>query len=248
MTIQIDKTSEDEIVPFRVLFLQEVNCQFVCNKCHQYGWADVYLFRIDNVKVGYGAVWGTDRREDRDTIFEFYVLPLYRRFVNAIFPEFCSVSGATYIESQTNDALLVAMTYEYAQYIHAEASLFDDQLTTSLTVSNVVFRQRTADDVEADDQSSYVLEQNGTIVASGGLMLNYNLPFADIYMQVNEPFRQQGLGSFLVQELKKVAYLMGRVPAARCNVTNQISKATLQKAGLRACGFRLKGILIKNDQ
>ena len=34
---------------------------------------------------------------------------------------------------------------------------------------------------------------------------------------------------------------MGRVPAARCNISNNASKATLIKAGLTPCGFRLKG-------
>ncbi|MVM31469.1 N-acetyltransferase [Spirosoma sp. HMF4905] len=245
MNIQIYKTSEAEIEPFRVLFLQEINAQFVCNKCHQYGWADVYLFTIDDTKVGYGSIWGTDRREDRDTIFEFYVLPPFRKFVNLLFPKFTSVSGGSYIESQTNDALLAAMTYEYARNINAEAILFEDHITTNFTVSDAIFRQRTGDD-ESDDDSPYVLEQNGVIVASGGLMLNYNMPFADVYMQVKEDFRQQGLGSLLVQELKKMAYLMGRVPAARCNTNNPISKAALQKAGLRACGFRLKGELVNN--
>ena len=92
-----------------------------------------------------------------------------------------------------------------------------------------------------DDDSEYVLQQNETIVASGGLMFNYNFPYADIYMQVKEPFRRQGIGSFLVQELKKQAYLLQRVPAARCDINNAVSKATLLKAGFRICGFRVKG-------
>lgn len=78
-------------------------------------------------------------------------------------------------------------------------------------------------------------------------MLNYNFPYADIYMQVNEPFRRKGLGSFLVQELKAEAYRIGRVPAARCNIDNKISKATLLKAGFKICGFRLKGNIQKTE-
>ena len=45
----------------------------------------------------------------------------------------------------------------------------------------------------------------------------------------------------IVQELKKEAYHIGRVPAARCNVKNYISRLTLMKAGLRPCGFLLLG-------
>jgi RimJ/RimL family protein N-acetyltransferase len=83
-------------------------------------------------------------------------------------------------------------------------------------------------------------------VASGGIMLNYNIPYADLYMQTREEFRQQGYATLIVQELKKIAYEMGRVPAARCNIHNRISQATLEKAGFRVCGFRLKGALQKS--
>lgn len=246
MEFQVIKTPGDAIRPLRELFLREANIQFVCNKCHQYGWADAYLFTTDGTQVGYGAVWGTDRREDRDTIFEFYVLPPFRGLANALFARLCSVSGAVFIESQSNDALLTAMLYEHARNINAEAILFEDGVKTALAVPGAVFRQQDDDPDPAGDDRAYVLERHGNRVASGGLMLNYNLPFADVYLEVEEPFRRQGLGSFLVQELKKEAYRMGRVPAARCNVGNRISKATLLKAGFRVCGFRLKGIIVKS--
>jgi len=45
----------------------------------------------------------------------------------------------------------------------------------------------------------------------------------------------------MVQELKRETYLMGRVPAARCNINNVISKATLSKAGFKICEYRLNG-------
>ena len=243
MELTVSKVLSSEISSFRTLFLQENNFQFIGNKCYEYGWATAYQFTINGIKVGYGAVWGTDRREDRDTIFEFYVLPTFRRFVNELFAKFCLVSEAIFIESQSNDALLSAMLYEYAEQINAEAILFEDQVTTTLAVPDVYFRSRTDDDQQDDDYSPYVLEKQGVIVASGGFMLNYNMPFADIYMTVKEPFRQQGLGAFLVQELKKEAYRVGRVPAARCVINNRASKATLQKAGFRVCGFRLKGTI-----
>ena len=74
-------------------------------------------------------------------------------------------------------------------------------------------------------------------------MLNYNMPYADIYYEVNENYRQKELGTLMVQELKKAAYEMGRVPAARCNIRNIISKYTLLKAGFAVCGCILKGAI-----
>lgn len=241
MDFTIVKTSLAEINDLRILFLDESHFQFICNKCHDYGWADTYAIFANGVKIGYGAIWGTDKREDRDTIFEFYIIRTYRRFSNQIFPEFLKISKPLYIEAQSNDQLLASMLYEHSELVRPEAILFEDYLETSYHMPEVIFRKKEATDETGDDDSDYILVKNNQIVARGGLMLNYNMPYADIYMQVGEPFRGQGLGSLIVQELKKEAYLNGRVPAARCNINNQRSKATLLKAGLKICGYRLKG-------
>jgi GNAT superfamily N-acetyltransferase len=55
---------------------------------------------------------------------------------------------------------------------------------------------------------------------------------SDIYMDVAESHRRHGFGSYIVQELKRAAYELGAIPAARCNPTNIASRKTLQKAGL----------------
>jgi GNAT superfamily N-acetyltransferase len=65
-------------------------------------------------------------------------------------------------------------------------------------------------------------------------------------MATAEPIRRRGYGSYLIQELKRLAYEMGKVPAARCNVTNAPSRATLQKAGMLPCARMLTGVL-KSD-
>ncbi len=133
------------------------------------------------------------------------------------------------------------MLYEYAQNIYAEAILFKDNFQTNFNIPGVIFRKQREQDNISKDDGDYVLEQNGEIVATGGFVRNYNIPYIDMFYEVKENFRQKGFGSFMVQELKKEAYLMGRVPAARCNIKNQKSKATLSKAGLEVCGFILIG-------
>jgi RimJ/RimL family protein N-acetyltransferase len=243
MEFKVTKCSLPIIQPLRVLFLHESNFQFVCNKCHDFGWADTYFFTADGVEIGYGSVWGTDRREDRDTIFEFYLLPAYRKSAHLVFPLFHAACGATLIECQTNDPLLASLLYTFTINIQAEAVLFDEHYITTLAVPGVTFRKREEGDEMGDDDSTYVLERNGEIVASGGFVWSYNMPYIDIYMQVKEPYRQQGLGSLIVQELKKEAYLLKRVPSARCNISNHRSKATLLKAGFKVCGYRMKGTI-----
>ncbi|KAA2244557.1 GNAT family N-acetyltransferase [Chitinophaga agrisoli] len=241
MQITVIKTELPEVAAFRLLFLQENDFQFVHNKCHLYGWADTYLLLADGKRIGYAAVWGQESREERDAVFEFYVIPAFRKAANLIFPELLAVCGAPYIECQSNDHLLSSMLYEHAHHINAEAILFEEHYTTQLTVPDITFRRLPNATDTADNAGGYVLERQNELVADGGFMLNYNMPYADIYMNVMEGHRRQGLGSYIVQELKREAYLMGRVPAARCNIRNQASKATLLKAGFRNCGVIMKG-------
>ncbi|GGM93163.1 hypothetical protein GCM10010967_27850 [Dyadobacter beijingensis] len=243
MHVYVTKTGLDQIRDFRTMFLHENHFQFVCNKCHDYGWADTWLFRIDNVRVGYGSVWGTDRRQDRDTIFEFFLLPDYRKHASTVFGHFRAACKAIWIEAQSNDIFLSTMLYRFCENSFAEAILFEDHFQTSIEIPGAVFRKRAESDPMDGDDSEYVVEMGGEIVASGGLMLNYNIPYADIYMHTKEQYRERGYATYIVQELKRMAYKMGRVPAARCNIGNRISQNTLEKAGFRVCGFRLKGAI-----
>ena len=67
-------------------------------------------------------------------------------------------------------------------------------------------------------------------------------------MEVAEPFRRRGLGAYLVQELKRVAYELGSVPCARCNPDNVASRKTLQKAGLVPDAHVLNGSIPRRNR
>lgn len=62
-------------------------------------------------------------------------------------------------------------------------------------------------------------------------------------MEVAEPFRRRGFGSYFVQELKHACYELGAVPGARCNPTNVASRKTLQRAGFVPFAHILNGII-----
>ena len=246
MDIRIHRVPLDDIRTLRTLFLHELNRQFVYDKCHRYGWADTYLFEINGRAAGCSALWGSPRdQQNRDKIFEYYLLPPLRRHAHVAFQQLVAETGATTVESQSNDALLSLMLYAHTVNIRAEAILFEDHITTRLSAPDVSFRELTAENDDTDDVACH-LERSGEVVATGGLMLNYNHPYADIYMEVNEAFRAQGYGSFIVQEIKAMAYRRQRVPAARCNILNRISQNTLEKAGLAICGYRLSGDIRKD--
>jgi hypothetical protein len=234
------KTNLEDILALRGLFLQEANFQIRYNACHERGWTDSYLLKLDGLDVGYGAIKGQERN-DRDTIFEFYVIPPFRKFAGPLFRELISASVARYIECQSNDGLLSAMLYEFSRDIRSDVVLFEPHSFTDYKIPDAVVRPTRADDQifehTVEPAGDYVLEVKQEIVATGGFMLHYNVPFADLYMEVRPDCRRQGYGTFILQELQKDCYLAGRVPAARCQIKNVASRATLTKAGLRVRGF-----------
>jgi RimJ/RimL family protein N-acetyltransferase len=236
--MEVVKTKLSAVAHFRNQFLFENNIQFILDKCHRYGWADTYLFTNNSEQVGYGSVWGKDKREERDAIFEFYLIESARNLADQFFAMFYKTSKASYIECQTNDRFLYPMFEKFAKNTSAEATLFADDHETNLIVDGASIEQK--EQANPDDRQ-YVINYNGKVAGTGGFMLNYNFPYADIYYDIHEDYRRKGLGGYFVQELKKEIYKMGRVPAARCNVTNAISKATLLKAGFVVCGLRVNG-------
>jgi hypothetical protein len=244
MTPKPVKAKLEDIQGLRALFLQETNFQIRYNAYHERGWTDSYLLKMDDVEVGYGSIKGQEIAA-RDTIFEFYVVPLFRRWSSQAFRELLAASGAAYIECQSNDLLLSSMLYEFARDIRADTFLFDDHAVTEHTISGGVVRPRRDGDHIFDHSvepiGEYVLEVEGEIVATGGFMLHYNPPFADLYMEVRNDCLRKGYGSFILQEVKKACYLAGRVPAARCPLENNGSRAALIKAGLKVCGFIVLG-------
>jgi len=242
--LKILETKLERITPLRRLFLQENHFQIRYDACHERGWSDSYLIQFDEKEVGYGSIKGQELN-DRDTIFEFYLLPDFRKHASQIFTELITISRARLIECQSNDIFLTSLLYEFAQNISSDVVLFEDAVETELTASGVTFRPiQKNDDVfehQVEPVGEYILELAGEVAATGGFALHYNKPFADLYMEVKPDHRKRGLGSFLIQELKNACYLAGRVPAARCNIQNKASRVTLLKAGMKVCGFMLLG-------
>jgi GNAT superfamily N-acetyltransferase len=243
--LSVNKIDLEEILYLRTLFLQENNFQIRYDACHQRGWTDSYVVTYNQEKIGYGSIKGNEDLKDRDTVFEFYLIPSFRNLSLTAFSALLDSSMATFIECQSNDLLLSSLLFQYGLDINSNVVLLEDHQTTDIKIDNIIFRKRKGnDDVfdhKAEPIGDYVLERNQEIVATGGFLLHYNMPFADLYMEVKEEHRKKGLGSFLIQELKTQCYLAGRVPAARTGTDNIASRATLIKAGCKVAGYMLLG-------
>ena len=237
----------EEVLPLRQLYRQEMNCQIVHDSLPGRGFGDVFLIRADGRVAGYGFVMGY-YGEPKDMIQEYYVLPAYRGSALAMFRRLMESSQARRVEVQTNDILLTLMLYDLMLRDHERP----DHLP------------RRPDDEPRDPRRELPSRHRGGsgshLQAPCGGLANgfsrmrrhrshrwhcayYNPPYGDLYMEVDRSRRRRGFGSYLIQELKRACYEMGRIPAARCNAVNEASRETLQKAGLLPCARMLTGVL-----
>jgi GNAT superfamily N-acetyltransferase len=245
-SISAATTTFQQIRSWRDMHRLEMSCQITHDSIHDRpGWTREYLLSIGETPVGYGSVAVGGPWAGHPTVYEFYVVPTQRLRLFDLFRTLITVSHAVQIEVQSNDVLGTVMLHTFAAQVTTESILFRDEMLTALAPAGAIFREPTAPEAPdipaAHRRWRGVIEVDGTIAATGGILFHYNRPFGDIYMDVEEPFRRRGLGSFLVQELKRVSYESGHVPAARCNPDNIASQRTLQKAGFVPCGHILKG-------
>jgi hypothetical protein len=164
-----------------------------------------YLLDLNGCAAGFGSVALGGPWKDKPTVFEFYVLPEHRTRAFDLFESFLAASGARFFEVQSNDVMLTIMLHTYGRDIASEKIIFDDQLTTALPANGAILRNVTSEEEiraaieQRQGGGEWVLESNGTVAARGGILFHYNRPYGDIYMEVTEPFRQRGLGSYFVQ-------------------------------------------------
>lgn len=243
-------TSPDAVLPLRVRHRQEMNCQVVHDSIHRRtGWTNTYALHADDTLAGFASVAIGGPWTGKPTIFEFYVLPGNRGRAFDLFEGLLDASGARLMEVQSNDALLAVMLHTYARGIATESIVFRDGVATALAANGASLQQVTTDEdtraaiAERQGGTEWRLQADGETVATGGILFHYNEPYGDVYMDVAEPFRRRGFGSYLVQELKRIAYELGSIPAARCNPDNVPSRRTLQKAGFVPYAHILNGTI-----
>lgn len=237
-----------EVLPLRERYRSEMNCQIVHDSIHRRpGWTQAYLLRRDGVVAGYGLMAVAGPWVGKPTVFEFYVLPEHRLGMFDLFGALLGASGARHIETQTSNVALAVMLHAWSPDAVSEKIVFRDWATTEHPANGAVVRQVTEEGkirraiAERQGGGEWVVELAGQEVGKGGVLFHYNPPYGDLYMEVAEPFRRRGLGSYLLQELKRETYARGQVPCARCHPANTGSRQTLQRAGFAPCGHMLTG-------
>jgi len=245
-TISVEPVVLAEILPLREEYRHLMACQIVHDSWHARGFVEHFLLHVGDAVAGYGAVGGPPGAA-RDTLKEFYLRPEFQAHAVPLCRALVAHTNARFIEAQSNDAALTHLLGVLTRDQTSDTLLFAPGERSALSSRDVTLRlidpaehasvfQHTTEPI-----GTWGLERSGTLVATGGFFLHYNRPFADIYMEVAAAEQRRGYGSFLVQELARLAREAGHVPAARCHRENVASHRALERGGFRLCGRIVRG-------
>ncbi|MBV9469704.1 MAG: hypothetical protein JOZ57_10730, partial [Abitibacteriaceae bacterium] len=176
MKIEVSRVELQNVLRLRDLYRQELNCQIVHDCLHERGRTAIYLIAVDGAVAGYGALAHGD---PRDTVIEFYTLPIHHPSAHTLFRELLAVSQAVKVQAQTNDVLLHLMLHDFTRNVKSDTILFADKLTTRHHLPDVIFRKATEADADHifrhthEPVGDWVLETANTIVATGGVYFHY---------------------------------------------------------------------------
>jgi GNAT superfamily N-acetyltransferase len=250
--ISVTPAPLDEVLAMRDDYRREMACQIVHDSWHRRGFTNAFLCRVGGEIAGYGCVGGVPN-DAKDIVKEFYLRRSARHMARPLFRALVEVSGARTIDVQTNDTFLTSMFFDFAVEWRSDPILFADAAATTIEPpAGVVLRAVGAADRTTmfthtgEPVGDWGLECDGAIAATGGIFFHYNPPYGDIYMEVSEPYRRRGLGSYLVQELKRICRHTGSIPGARCGIDNTASRGALERAGMLPCARILRGTLREN--
>lgn len=248
MTVGVHEVPLSEIAALRAAFRAEHDHQIVHHAIHdRAGWTREYALVDGGRTVGYASVAVDGPWLGRPTFYEQYIVPEARHRSFTLFEAFLDATRPPAFEVQTSDALTTTLALTFALSATSERIIFRDDSTTAHEVPGARLRALTSEDelrVAAESREGggqWVLEVDGSVVGSGGIMFHYNAPYGDLHMEVEEAARGRGYGAFLVQELKRVCRELGQIPGARCVPTNAASRRTLQRAGMLPCAHILVG-------
>jgi GNAT superfamily N-acetyltransferase len=225
----------------RDAYRREAACQIVRDSILERGLGDAYLLVRDGEVAGYGGVW-TQHFPGR--VMEFFALEDHRDDLAELFAAFARTTGATHLEAQTNIGIMDGLLDACATDVVEENILFEDGPPTELALVGATVRPRTVGDVAPEGE--WILDVGWRAVAAGGVLRHYNPPFGDLFLEVIPEMRGQGLGSFFVQELRRICRAQGLTPAARCDPDNVASRRALARGGLVECGTLRAGVLRDN--
>lgn len=264
MHVEIEPATVDQVADLRLLYARELDDMIRYEREIRQGRTHIYGMRSGGGLIGYGILHGEG--DDRSTVVEFFLLPQYRRHAAPLFDRFAMATEATGVQARTNDTGMVLLLYEKTRNIVPGNYYFHDTENTHHPVPGTRYRVITPGDLDVlapimttsegwpfdvPDREALVawiasgegrlLEDEEGIAGIGAILQGYNPPFANVGMTVMKRARCRGYGTYLIEELKRETYAMGKIPRADCAPWNLASRATLLRAGFLVNARALRG-------
>jgi hypothetical protein len=235
-----------QIEALRGRFRGEMGCQILRDSFHaRPGWVEWYSLAVERRSAGYGAVVVGGPWEGSRALFEVYLLPEFRRHALSLTGLVARSARAEDVLVQTNDAMMLMVMFQFGRDPQVEALIFEHGAPTGLPNPGVTLVRNGGSNLppifahEREPVGDWLLQYRGEVVATGGYLSHYNPPYVDIYMEVRADMRRKGFGSYLVQEICRIAEASGKIACARCDVDNEASMKTLARAGMVPCAHRV---------
>jgi GNAT superfamily N-acetyltransferase len=263
--VTVTTVNLDRLVALRTIYRAEFPTQLVHDSIRtRPGWTvNVLLTEADEPcgfsargsvanrleQVGFATVAIAGPWAGTPTLLEYFVVPAVRHRALVWFDDVVRSLGIVAVEMQTVSPLVSALVWSRCEMVTCEKIVLRHVRTTAHAVPGASLVAKSDDEsiVHAISVRSggpvWGLVVDGVEIGRGGFLCHYNEPYADIHMEIDEPFRRRGFGRYLVQELGRLAYQHGQIPAARCGPTNAGSLATLIAAGFEPCSTILAGPL-----
>jgi len=250
MSLCVQRVESSAIADLREIHWAEVNGQVVHALIHRRpGWTEDWLLEADGVRAGFASVAVAGPWTGRRTVLEYQVTPAWTRRAFGLFEAFLAAADVCAFELQTNCGVEGLLPHVYGTEVLSDKIVFRDGPAEEVHLPGAFLRRLT--DMEAlrtavaerRGGGEWRLERNGQAVGRGGLLFHYNQPFGDVWMEVDPAARRQGLGTWLVQQIRRECHELGEIPAARCDPANVASRRTLLRAGFSPVGHILTGKL-----
>ncbi|MBZ9622466.1 GNAT family N-acetyltransferase [Clostridium sp. FP2] len=216
-------------------------------------WENVMIGRSECYEIIYDEkVAGHFFVNSSKTLVQFHVLKGYYTCAAEIFEYVIKSDIVENAAVSTKEPEFLSLCLDYQKSVAADMYLFNDNKKIKYELDgfrNLSFRlAKTVDiatiknkcevafegyheDLIKNDQL-FVLYEEDSLLGIGEFRISKsNGQFGDIGMIVAEEYRRKGVGTYIITKLKEHCYSKKLKPMAGCDITNTISKKTLEKSG-----------------
>lgn len=208
-----------------------------------------FYIKYDLKMIGYRCI------SENKSLLQFYLIKEYTLVAQEVFSTLIKEGKMLSSYCTTFDHLLLSLCFDYQKTVRCQAYCFRSYFEVKHELnglSDLDFRLSTENDLENINKycdnffeepilqihrkEIFVLYSANLFLGAGVIepINEFSTPYVDIGMVVSEEYRNKGIATYIIQELKKYCISKGWSPICGCWYLNYQSKRVLQKSGFIA--------------